>query len=49
MDKQLNELLLSIARNLENLAVYEDNFSKQGYLQMIAQDIYMYLDTIEEN
>lgn len=48
MDKNLYELLLSIARNLENIATYEQNFSTQGYIQMIAQDIYMYLDTIEE-
>ena len=49
MDKQLEELLLSTARNLENLANHEDNYSKQGYILLIAQDIYTYLDAVAED
>ena len=49
MDKNIQELLLSIARNLENISEHEQDFSKQGYLQIIAQDIYTYLDTIEND
>jgi len=49
MDKNTQELLLSIARSLENLANYEEDFSKQGYILLIAQDIYTYLDTVEDN
>lgn len=49
MDKNTQELLLSIARSLENLANHEEDFSKQGYILLIAQDIYTYLDTVEDN
>lgn len=49
MDKNLQELLLSIARSLENIADHEDDFSKQGYILLIAQDIYTYLDTLEND
>ena len=46
MDKQLNELLLSTARNLENLANRTQDYSLQGYILLIAQDIYEYLDIV---
>lgn len=49
MDRNTQDLLLSIARNLENLSEHELDFSKQGYLQIIAQDIYTYLDTVEND
>ena len=49
MDKNLQELLLSIARSLENIANHEEDFSKQGYILLIAQDIYTYLDTLEDD
>lgn len=49
MDKQLYELLLSTARNLENLANHEQDYSLQGYILLIAQDIYTYLDAVEED
>ena len=49
MDKQLEELLLSTARNLENLANHEENYSIQGYILLIAQDIYTYLDALAED
>ena len=46
MDKQLNELLLSTARNLEMLASCTEDYSTNGYLLLIAQDIYDYLDIV---
>lgn len=46
MDRQLYELLLSTARNLENLANHEQDYSLQGYILLIAQDIYEYLDIV---
>ena len=49
MNKSTQELLLSIARNLENLSEHEQDFSKQGYILLIAQDIYTYLDTVEDD
>lgn len=49
MDNNIQELLLSIARNLENLAEHEQDYSKEGYILLIAQDIYTYLDTIERD
>ena len=49
MDKNTQDLLLSIARNLENLSEHEQDFSKQGYILLIAQDIYTYLDTVEND
>ena len=49
MDKNTQELLLSIARNLENLSNHEQDYSKQGYLLLIAQDIYTYFDTVEDD
>lgn len=49
MDKQLNDLLLATARNLEILAQQETNFSIQGYILLIAQDIYEYLDIVDKD
>ena len=46
MDKQLNELLLSTAKNLEMLASRTEDYSINGYLLLIAQDIYEYLDIV---
>ena len=46
MDKQLNDLLLSIAKNLEILADHERDYLLEGYLTLIAQDIYEYLDIV---
>lgn len=49
MDNDLKELLISVANNLENIAYYSDNSRVDGYLRIIAQDIYAYLDTVEDN
>lgn len=50
MDKNAQELLLSIARNLEKASNDPTiSYLTQGYLQIIAQDIYTYLDTLEDD
>lgn len=50
MDKQLNELLLSIAKNIEHLTTDPAlSYLSNGYLLLIAQDIYEYLDMVDED
>lgn len=46
MGNQLNNLLLSTAKNLEILASHTQDYSTNGYLLLIAQDIYEYLDIV---
>ena len=49
MDKNFKELLLSIANCLENIAYVSSNSQVDGYVRLIAQEIYAYLNDIEDN
>lgn len=49
MDKNFKELLLTIANCLENIAYCSSNGQVDGYVRMIAQEIYTHLNDIEDN
>jgi len=49
MDDNFKELLLSIANCLENIAYVSNNSQVDGYVRIIAQEIYTYLNSIEDN
>ena len=49
MDNNFKELLLAIANCLENIAYSSHNPQVDGYVRLIAQEIYSYLNDIEED
>lgn len=49
MDNNFKELLLSIANCLENIAYCSTNSQVDGYVRIMAQEIYTYLNSAKDN
>lgn len=48
MDNNFKELLLAIANCLENVAYCSHESQVAGYVRLIAQEIYSYLNDLED-
>ena len=49
MDKNFKELLLTIANHLESIAYFSRDAQLDGYIRLIAQEIYTYLNDTEDD